>query len=75
MKNCIYLNLTAELIKHRHTLVDISQYIGKSLPTLYAKLKGKTEFTLSEMESIQAFFYEKDGEPFTLDYLFAKFKN
>lgn len=75
MKNNIYLNLTAELIKRRHTLVDISQCIGKSLPTLYAKLKGKTEFTLSEMESIQAFFYEKDGEPFSLDYLFAKFKN
>lgn len=74
MKNCIYLNLTAELIKHRHELVDIAECIGKSLPTLYAKLKGKTEFTLSEMESIQAFFYAKDGEPFTLDYLFAKFK-
>ena len=72
MKNCIYLNLTAELIKHRHTLIDISDYIGKSLPTLYAKLKGKSEFTLAEMEKIQAFFKEKDGKPFTLDYLFKK---
>ena len=65
MKNCIYLNLTAELIKHRHTLIDISDYIGKSLPTLYAKLKGKSEFTLAEMEKIQAFFKEKDGKTFT----------
>lgn len=72
MKNCIYLNLAAELLKNRHTIGDLAEYIGKSMPTLYAKVKGKSEFTLSEMEKIQAFFKEKDGKPFTLDYLFKK---
>lgn len=61
-------NLYAEMKSKRITQVQMAKVVGITNYTMCQKLKGKTDFTASEMFKIQdTFFPDKD-----LRYLFEK---
>ena len=61
-------NLTAELGRKRIGNKALAAAIGCSEKTLYNKMSGATEFTLSEILTISECFLPE----FKIDYLFTK---
>lgn len=59
----IYPNLEAELARLEIKKVELAKLIGKSPNTIYSKLNGKTELTLSEARLIRAYIEKKKQEP------------
>lgn len=58
-----YPELIGEMAKRKLTRTSIAESIGISTRTLYSKLMGTTDFTLSEANKIHATFFpdiEKD---------------
>lgn len=55
----------------RMTIKQLSKESGIPERTLSMKLNGKTDFTLSNMLSIQRVLYDKNGKTISLDVLFA----
>jgi len=59
----MYPELIGEMAKRRLTQTSVAKEIGISSRTLYSKLSGKTDFTLSEANAIHAaFFQDMDKE-------------
>lgn len=50
-------NLIAEIAKKKITKKEIAKAIGISQKTLFNKLNGKTDFTMSEMMKIRDTFF------------------
>lgn len=64
----MYPELIGEMAKRRLTRTTVAKKIGISPRTLYSKLYGETDFTLSEANEIHAaFFQDMDKE-----FLFAR---
>lgn len=59
-------NLTAEMCRYQISNDDLAKIAGVSAKTIKNKLSGKTEFNLSEIKKIAAFFPAA-----TISYLFA----
>jgi len=58
-----YPELIGEMAKRRLTRTSIAKELGISTRTLYSKLSGNTDFTLSEANAIHsAFFSDLDKE-------------
>lgn len=53
----IYPELVGAMEKRGLTRVTVANALGISSQTLYAKLTGKTEFTLSEASTIHSKFF------------------
>ena len=53
------------------TKADVADVIGKSAPTLWRLLSGKQPFRLSQMMALQSELEDRNGEAYTLDYLFG----
>lgn len=68
----MYKNLKAEIARAGMTNGDIAESIGKSVPTVQRLLSGKQPFRLGEMVEIQSELEERNGESYTLDYLFEE---
>ena len=68
----MYKNLKAEIARAGMTNGDIAESIGKSVPTVQRLLSGKQPFRLGEMVGIQSELEERNGEFYTLDYLFEE---
>lgn len=66
----MYKNLKAEIARAGMTNGDIAESIGKSVPTVSRLLSGKQPFRLGEMMALQSELEERNGESYTLDYLF-----
>lgn len=65
-----YPNIAAELSRYGLKVKELADYIDTTTQNLYAKLNGKTAFSLNDMQKVQEFFKVKCGVDFTLDYLF-----
>lgn len=68
----MYRNLKAEIARAGMTNGDIAESIGKSVPTVQRLLSGRQPFRLGEMVEIQSELEERNGESYTLDYLFEE---
>lgn len=67
----MYNNLKAELTRKGLTSKDLAFEIGMPIYTLYQKLRGKSDFTISETKKIiDALGPNKDGHYFTVEQLF-----
>lgn len=51
--NTIYPELVGEMAKRSYKKIEVAKIIGVSPRTLYSKLIGETDFTLSEANEIQ----------------------
>lgn len=68
----MYPNLKAEMARYKISVNDIAEACGKTISPMYAKLKGDSEFRLSDMENILALLERESGRKFTLEYLFER---
>lgn len=59
--NSIYPNLEAELARANINKKDLAAVVGVSKNTLYSRLNGKTDLTLSEARIIRAHIEKKTG--------------
>lgn len=59
--NCIYPNLEAELARASINKKELAAIIGVSKNTLYSRLNGKTDLTLSEARIIRAYIEKQTG--------------
>lgn len=66
----MYRNLKAEIVRAGMTNPEMADAIGMKHGKLWRLLSGKQQFRLCEMMSIQAELEERNGESYTLDYLF-----
>ena len=66
----LYPNLEAELARGGIDKKELAKVIGKSKNTLYSRLNGKTELTLSEARIIKAYVERKTGRIFQFTRLF-----
>lgn len=66
----LYPNLEAELARAGIDKKELAKVIGKSKNTLYSRLNGKTELTLSEARIIKAYVERKTGRIFQFTRLF-----
>ena len=69
-KNPLYPNVEAEIVRAQITRRDLAKALGINERTLYNKLSGKTELTLSEARIICAYLERKTGRVMTIKYLF-----
>ena len=53
----VYPILVAEMAKNKMTKTTVARTIGISTRSLYSKLNGKTDFTLSEADKIHSVFF------------------
>lgn len=53
----VYPELIGEMAKRQLTRVQVAKAIGVSTRTLYSKLTGETDFTLSEAKTIHNQFF------------------
>lgn len=53
----IYPVLISEMAKNKVTKTIVAKAIGISTRSLYSKLNGKTDFTLSEADKIHSIFF------------------
>lgn len=65
-----YPNLQAEIARLGITVVSLADALGISRQALYNKLRGTTDFTLTELRLIQDYLSKEAGGGFALDYLF-----
>ena len=68
----MYNNLNAELSRGSISLNEIAEDIGITRQAFINKKKGKTNWKLNEMVSIQEYINSKLNTNYTLDYLFQK---
>lgn len=66
----MYKNLKAEIARAGMTNPEMSGAVGMSYMTMWRLMNGKQQFRLGEMVAIQSELEERNGEPYTLDYLF-----
>ena len=59
MKEFKYPNLRAEMARNRETQQDLAELLGVSIPTVWRKLSGIFDWTISEIEIICE-HYNKD---------------
>lgn len=64
----MFPNLKAEMARRNIKVTDLASSIGVTPKTVYNRLSGRTEFTLSEMLTIKRRYFPD----LTLDYLFNK---
>lgn len=65
-------NLEAEFTRIGLSVEKVSQELGFNKLVIYNRMKGKTNWTLTDMLKIQKFVNERTKTHHTLDYLFAK---
>ena len=68
--NVIYPNLEAELARAGIEKKDLAAVLGISKNTLYSRLNGKTELTLSEARIIRAYLERETGHVIMFNRLF-----
>ena len=68
----MYPNIKAELARHDLTVKDLAEALEITTQSMYNKLSGKYDFSLSELTAIKRFFEMRTGEKFTLEYLFRE---
>lgn len=68
----MYNNLNAELSRGNISLNEIAEDIGITRQAFINKKKGKNNWKLNEMVSIQEYINSKLNTNYTLDYLFQK---
>jgi plasmid maintenance system antidote protein VapI len=66
----LYPNLEAELARAGIDKKEIAKVIGKSKNTIYSRLNGKTELTLSEARIIKAYLERRTGRVLQFTRLF-----
>ena len=66
----MYKNLKAEIVRAGMSNPEMADAIGVKYGTLWRLLNGKQQFRLGEMMEIQSELEERNGETYTLDYLF-----
>ena len=71
-KTILFSNLEAELARANITRAEIAAKIGVSANTMSAKLSGRSEFDLAEMNKARVAIETITGQCYTLDYLFEK---
>lgn len=64
----IYPNLEFEKMKNGDTIEKLSKVVKCSIPTTYRRLKGQSDWTISDIEALCE-YYKK-----TYDYLFKRGK-
>jgi len=70
-RDCVlYPNLEAELARAGIDKKELANVIGKSKNTLYSRLNGKTELTLSEARIIRAYLEKRTNKPMYFNRLF-----
>ena len=68
----MFKNLKAEFERMGLSVEEVGDKLGFAKCLLYNRLKGKTNWTLSDMLKIQKFVNDGTQSHYTLDYLFAK---
>ena len=63
-------NLKAEIVRAGMSNPEMASAVGMKYMTLWRLLNGKQQFRLGEMVAIQSKLEERNGEAYTLDYLF-----
>ena len=66
----MYKNLKAEIARAGLTNPGLAGAIGVKYGTMWRLMNGMQEFRLGEMVAIQSELEERNGETYTLDYLF-----
>lgn len=66
----MYKNLKAEIVRAGMTNPEMAAAIGVKYGTMWRLMNGKQQFRLGEMMAIQSELEERNGESYTLDYLF-----
>ena len=66
-----FVNVKIEMTRARMNVSDVAGEMKISPQALYQKLKGNTEFTLKDMNSLRNILSNHIGEKLTLDYLFG----
>ena len=67
----MYKNLKAEIARAGLTNPEMAGAVGMSYMTMWRLMNGKQQFRLGEMVAIQSKLEERNGEDYTLDYLFG----
>ena len=67
----MYKNLKAEIVRAGMSNPEMADAIGVKYGTLWRLLNGKQQFRLGEMMAIQSELEERNGDDYTLDYLFG----
>ena len=67
-----FRNLEAEFARMGLSVEEVGNKLGFAKCLMYNRLKGKTNWTLSDMLKIQKFVNERTQSHYTLDYLFSK---
>jgi hypothetical protein len=71
MKRVItFPNLEIELIRAHISKGDLAKEINISIASLYSKLRGDTQFTLSEVRDIKYLLETKLNKEYSYEYLF-----
>ena len=72
-ENEMYDNLKAEMSRRKVTGMVMASVLHITHATFYHKMKGKADWTLSQMLTIQRYLNSLHSEVYlTLDYLFKK---
>ena len=66
----MYRNLKAEIARAGLTNPGLAGAIGVKYGTMWRLLNGMQQFRLGEMVAIQSELEKRNGEAYTLDYLF-----
>lgn len=71
-ENKMYDNLKAEMSRRKVTGMVMASVLHITHATFYHKMKGKADWTLSQMLTIQRYLNNLGNDYLTLDYLFKK---
>ena len=69
-KNPLYPNVEAEIVRAQLTKRELAKELGIAERTLYNKLSGKTELSISEARMICTIIERRTGRPQSLKNLF-----
>lgn len=56
MRNPIYPGLVGEMAKHGDKLQTIAELIGLTVPSVWRRMNGKKDWTISEVEKICEYY-------------------
>lgn len=70
-RKILFPNLIAELAKQGISIATLAKKMGISSTALYAKVKGATQFTLKDIDTITTILAE-NNEGVEMGYLFKK---
>ena len=70
----MYSNLRNELIRKDITQVELAATLGVTTMTIHRKLNGRSEFKLSEIETIRDKYFRDADADFIFKFLFKNFK-